>query len=168
MARLWEGLRDAEPAASLGQRIITTMEAHEVRPSKPIWGLAMAATAVCAVALTIWFRVTIQVHQPVHIPVAVTAARSVPARPADTPVSARRLRRNNSRPAEKRQVNSYPAPSLPLSEQERLLLRLAHRNDAMATAVLNPALQAAQSAKATEQFQAFFAMDPKEMKREME
>jgi hypothetical protein len=42
---------------------------------------------------------------------------------------------------------------LPLTEQERLLLRLAHRGDADTTAILNPDVRAAQTAKATQQFQ---------------
>ena len=33
---------------------------------------------------------------------------------------------------------SFPAPPLPLTEQERLLLRLAHRGDPENMAILNP------------------------------
>ena len=66
------------------------------------------------------------------------------------------------------EVASYPAPPLPLTEQEKLLLRLAHRGDAEDMAILNPDVQAAQSARATEQFQQFFEIKPAEMRSEIE
>ena len=46
--------------------------------------------------------------------------------------------------------------------------RVAHRDDAKNKALLNPDLQAAQSAKNTEQFQRFFEIDAKEMRSESE
>jgi hypothetical protein len=57
---------------------------------------------------------------------------------------------------------------LPLTPQEKLLLRLAHRNDAQDMNLLNPNVQAQQSAKATQQFQQFFGMDSNEMRSESE
>ena len=66
------------------------------------------------------------------------------------------------------QAASFPAPPLPLTEQESLLLRLAHRRDRTTIAMLNPAVQAAQTAKATEQFQQFFDIDPTEMRSQIE
>ena len=66
------------------------------------------------------------------------------------------------------QTASFPAPPLPLTEQERLLLRLAHRGDADNMAILNPDTRAAQTAKATEQFQRFFAIDATEMRSQSE
>jgi hypothetical protein len=66
------------------------------------------------------------------------------------------------------QTASFPAPPLPLTEQERLLLRLAHRGDSGATAILNPDAQAAQTAKGAEQFQQFFAIDATEMRSQSE
>jgi hypothetical protein len=66
------------------------------------------------------------------------------------------------------QTASFPAPPLPLTEQERLLLRLAHRGDADNTAILNPVARAAQTAKATEQFQQFFAINATEMRSQSE
>jgi hypothetical protein len=66
------------------------------------------------------------------------------------------------------QTASFPAPPLPLTEQERLLLRLAHRGDADNMAILNPDTRAAQTAKATEQFQQFFAINATEMRSQSE
>jgi hypothetical protein len=57
---------------------------------------------------------------------------------------------------------------LPLTEPEKLLLRIAHRNDAQDLNLLNPNLQAQQSAKATQQFQQFFGIDSNEMRSESE
>jgi hypothetical protein len=55
-----------------------------------------------------------------------------------------------------------------LTEQEKLLLRLAHRNDAPDMNLLNRDVQAQQSAKATQQFQQFFGMDDNQMRSESE
>jgi hypothetical protein len=66
------------------------------------------------------------------------------------------------------QAASFPAPPLPLTEQERLLLRLAHRGDSGTTAILNPDARAAQTAKAAEQFQQFFAINATEMRSQSE
>ena len=66
------------------------------------------------------------------------------------------------------QTASFPAPPLPLTEQERLLLRLAHRGDADNMGILNPVTRAAQTAKATEQFQQFFAINATEMRSQSE
>ena len=66
------------------------------------------------------------------------------------------------------QATSFPAPPLPLTEQEKLLLRLAHRRDPENMAILNPDLRAAQTAKATEQFQQFFEINAKEMRSQSE
>jgi hypothetical protein len=57
---------------------------------------------------------------------------------------------------------------LPLTEQERLLLRLAHRGGDDNMAILNPDTRAAQTAKATEQFQQFFAINATEMRSQSE
>jgi hypothetical protein len=55
-----------------------------------------------------------------------------------------------------------------MTEQEKLLLRIAHRNDAQNLNMLNPNLQAQQSAKATQQFQQFFGMNADQMRSESE
>jgi hypothetical protein len=52
---------------------------------------------------------------------------------------------------------SFPAPPMPLTEQERLLLRLAHRNDPVELAMLDPKLRELQDAQEKAEFQRFFA-----------
>jgi hypothetical protein len=51
---------------------------------------------------------------------------------------------------------SHPAPPMPLTEQERLLLRIAHKGDPVEMAVLDPMLRAARDAEAQAEFQSFF------------
>jgi hypothetical protein len=51
---------------------------------------------------------------------------------------------------------SYPAPPMPLTAQERLLLRIAHRHDPVELAMLEPELRAVEEAKEKEEFQRFF------------
>ncbi len=51
---------------------------------------------------------------------------------------------------------SYPAPPMPLTDQEKLLLRVAEAQNPQQSAVLNPKLQATAEAARTEEFQLFF------------
>jgi hypothetical protein len=188
--RLLAGLRDAEPSAGIERRILEAMEAREAAAAAPPWRRlslpwllrpAIGITLACALASLI---VAIAVHQPRHRPADVRShatradvrqtvgpeavahrAPIVPRRMASR-VSVRRPR--DVPAAEETQAASFPAPPLPLTEQERLLLRLAHRRDPEDTAILNPAVQAAQSAKATEQFQQFFGIDATQMRSQIE
>jgi hypothetical protein len=188
--RLLVGLRDAEPSAGMQRRVLMAMEAREPVASDSPWRRlispwllrpAIAMSLACAVASLI---VAITVHQPRHAPADVrshatradvrqTAGPEAVAQQA--PIVPRRVASPGSlrRPGEvsavpETQAASFPAPPLPLTEQERLLLRLAHRRDPEDTAILNPAVQAAQSAKATEQFQQFFGIDATQMRSQIE
>ncbi len=51
---------------------------------------------------------------------------------------------------------SHPAPPMPLTEQERLLLRIAHKTEPIELAMLDPKLQAAQDSEERVEFQRFF------------
>ncbi len=51
---------------------------------------------------------------------------------------------------------SHPAPPLPLTEQERLLLRIAHRGDRVELAMLDPMRRAERDAEEGAEFQRFF------------
>jgi hypothetical protein len=193
--RLMEGLRDAEPPAEMQRRILEVMRAHEAASSDPLlrwritpWLLrpSVATSLACAAALAASLIVADKVHQPWHAPADVTknssdatarqlarpetVARKAPIEPRRTAtrIPAKRPRAGNVSAAGETSAASYPAPPLPLTEQERLLLRLAHRDDAENRAILNPDLQSTESAKATEQFQQFFEIDAKEMRKEIE
>jgi hypothetical protein len=52
---------------------------------------------------------------------------------------------------------SFPAPPMPLTEQERLLLRMVHRGEPVELAMLDPRLEAISDAEEKEEFQRFFA-----------
>ena len=86
----------------------------------------------------------------------------------DAGVPVRRPRTQDLPAVGQTQEASFPAPPLPLTEQERLLLRLAHRGDPENMAILNPKVREAQTAKATEQFQQFFAINATEMRNQSE
>jgi hypothetical protein len=188
--RLLNGLRDAEPPAGIERRILRAldgMEARETSASASLWHWpilppwlrpAMVIPLACAVILMV--VVTDYQHR---LPSSVVRSSSsgsevrqatvtqkptvVPPR-MDAHVAVRR-RHNHAVPAVREtQEASFPAPPLPLTEQERLLLRLAHRRDAENMALLNPAVQAAQIAKTTEQFQHFFEMNDEEMRKQSE
>jgi hypothetical protein len=189
--RLLAGLRDVEPSSGIERRILEGMEARQAAAaSDSLWRRlispsllrpAIGLSLVCAVASLI---VAITVHQSRHAPAEVrihaTRADARQAKGLETvahkaPVASRRMasrvlvrRPRDVSAVGETEVASFPAPPSPLTEQERLLLRLAHRRDPKDTAILNPAVQAAQSAKATEQFQQFFEIKPAEMRSEIE
>jgi hypothetical protein len=189
--RLLTGLRDAEPSAGIERRILEAMELREAAASDSHWrrlllpwrlrpAMALVCVALAAILVASFF-VAIRVHQPRHAPPHVSShSISAEARPPEA-VAQKALtapRRMASRVSVRRpgdvsavketQAASYPAPPSPLTEQEKLLLRLAHRRDPQNMAILNRNVQATQSAKATEQFQQFFEMKPAEMRSEIE
>jgi hypothetical protein len=55
---------------------------------------------------------------------------------------------------------SFPAPPEPLTEQEKLLLQIAHRRDPQEMAMLNPAVQAQQQAAEAAEYEEFFKPPP--------
>ncbi len=177
---LLAGLRDADPPPGMHHRILDAMVARRATAyrSRRLLYPAIAIPLACALAITIW----VQHHR--HIPANlrsyttnVDAPRTKPAQTVaiKTPREPRRsASRALLRPTHASEVSyaeatpGFPAPPLPLTEQEKLLLRLAHRNDAQEMTLLNPDVQAQQSAKATQQFQQFFGMDTNEMRSESE
>ena len=172
------------------------MGAREVAASASLWRRplrpALAMLLACAVILMVAFTVQQRKHVPGQslIPLKpknglngapnIVSSLQVSQKPqhAAADQRVRSPRRSTSRIPVKRpqdapalgetQTASFPAPPLPLTEQERLLLRLAHRGDSDTTAILNPDARAAQTAKATEQFQQFFAINATEMRNQSE
>ena len=53
-------------------------------------------------------------------------------------------------------ATSHPAPALPLTKEEKLLLRVAHIGGPKEFAILNPATRAKQEEEADVEFQQFF------------
>ncbi len=187
--RLLAGLRSAEPSAGLEQRILQKIEdAMEGRPAMAtdsarrrmlsLWRLRPASTPVWAalVAVGLFIATSTSRHprppsQVTRSPHTTASAWTAHQAPAVTPqhAAARVPLRHPRAPVEKEtEAASQPAPPLPLTEQEKLLLRLTHRQDAQNLAILNRDEQTAQAARATEQFQQFFAIKPAEMRSEIE
>ena len=105
-------------------------------------------------------------------PNAVTAQRtpppSVPAEAADGPAAAKRRQTARvSQPETAAAVGEqaateqgFPAPPLPLTEQERLLIRLVHRDDPVQLAQLTPAARESELQRDHEQVREFFKAPP--------
>jgi hypothetical protein len=187
--RLLAGLRDAEPQPGIERRILDAMQARETVASVPFWNRlwpqtfrAFAIWLVSALAISGAF-VAIAPHQRWRVPAdsihpptlagrqespegAITQKTPVPARRPASRVWSKHSR--TVAPVPDLRAASFPAPPLPLTEQEKLLLRLAHRRNPEDTAILNPAARAAQSARANEQFQQFFQMNATEMRNQIE
>jgi hypothetical protein len=180
--RLLAGLRDAEPPGGMERRILEALdgrEAREVAPSAFLWRPAMALSLTCAVILIVALMIPRHRHAPADLRRSTSADVRQDTRPElikqTPPTSPRRttrralVRRPHDLPAAgETQATSFPAPPLPLTEQERLLLRLAHRGDRENMVILNPDVREAQTAKAAEQFQQFFEINAKEMRSQSE
>ena len=181
--RLLAGLRDAEPSAGIERRLLAAMETHPAVASASSWHRltlpwlwAMAMLLACVLAFTL------KVHRHRDTPAYIRSHATAAGAPQATMPKAvaqiaptRRQRRASPlspKPPHTRDVLAetagFPAPPLPLTNQEKLLLRLAHRIDAQDMTLLNRDAQAEQSAKATQQFQQFFDINPTEMRTESE
>lgn len=53
-------------------------------------------------------------------------------------------------------ASNHPAPPMPLTEQERLLLRIVHKGDPVEMAMLDPMVRAARNVEEQAEFQRFF------------
>jgi hypothetical protein len=168
---LLAGLRNAEPPPGMHHRILDALVAGQATTHNPrrLLHPAIAMSLACALAITIW--VQHHRHTPANLRSYTTTVDALRTKPQQTVVhrTPREPRRSTLtvmlRPT---QTPGFPAPPLPLTQQEKLLLRLAHRNDAEDMNLLNPIVQAQQSAKATQQFQQFFGMDTDQMRSESE
>jgi hypothetical protein len=69
---------------------------------------------------------------------------------------------SDSAALEEMHAASYPAPPMPLTEQERLLLRLVHKDDPVELAMLDPKLRALQDLEDKAEFQRFFGQSMKQ------
>jgi hypothetical protein len=149
LEKVLAGLRDAEPSPGFERRILANIEVHQVRRANWWWPVFALACALVAALLVHDFR---------PIPARITIVATQPPGPESLPAP-RTVRIVRPR-------KHHPAPSLPLTEQEKLLLRLAHRPDD--ANILNPATREAKSARAATEFQHFFQMDEAEMRSQLE
>jgi hypothetical protein len=176
---LLAGLRDAEPPPGMHHRILDAMVARQATAHSSRWPLrpALAISLACVLAVTMSLTGWVH-HQPRPIilsshttNVDVQKMKTTQAVAHKTPNERVRLKPTHAREVagpEEIQTAGFPAPPLPLTGQEKLLLRLAHRNDAQDMNLLNPDVQAEESANATQQFQQFFGINANEMRSESE
>ena len=171
IASLLAGLRDAEPPPGMHRRIMDAMV--EPRGTAPgphrLLHAALAISLACALAIAI--RVPHHRHRPADVRRSMTNVDTPQTKPPQTVTVIRP--REPRRPAARVLLRppltpGFPAPPLPLTEQEKLLLRLARRNDAQDVNLLNRDVRAQQSAEAAQQFEQFFRMSTDQMRSESE
>ena len=180
MEKVFAGLRESEPPAGMNARILRTLQdgtPHRTRAGGRSWKFA-AASIPCAAVMAILLLAPRVEHVAVRLAnphtetsdaqpridsrehTAQIAPRGLQARldrrRTDETVHARRVRGIRVTAPRLASMVNQPAPPLPLTEQEKLLLQLArHRNPAN-LAILNPDRQAKQIAEEKKQFQQFF------------
>ena len=186
---LLKGLRDAEPQPGIEHRLLETLQTRATLASVPFWAKlwpqalpAFALWLAIALAVTVALFVS-TLHQRSRLPADSSHAPTLTARetgPAEaiTPKVPIPAQRPASRvwskhappvtPVRALPAASVVAPPLPLTEQEKLLLRLTRRRKPEDMAILDPAGQAAQSAEANQQFQQFFGINATEMRNQIE
>lgn len=151
------------------------------------WSIGLAAAVVLVAAVAVSLRphkvpnqAVVAVTQPLAAPVSSTVVqlpkRNTEIQPvikvangshATTEAAALRFAKNDlnrsvqraatPQPVQVADTGGIPAPPMPLTEQERMLLRLAHRTDAAELTPLNAEARARQNAEFDAEFQEFFA-----------
>jgi len=164
--RLLTSLGSVKVDADFEQRILRRVEAHQAptqaqRSPRLPWtfGLASAIAAAligAAILLHSGRRsgpppMTARVES--RVPQTASQAIRVPGR---TRIVARQKAAQLPPDRGATMLVSFPAPEAPLSEQERLLLRLVHRNNPLLLAALSPEVQALKEAEKEAEFRRFF------------
>jgi hypothetical protein len=155
--KMLSALREVEAPVGMERRILEQLEARaEEKSPRWRWMVPVACVAVLAAMIAVLFmprtRVPVRVvHvQSAALPRSVEQGRPMAHETAHVQKAAYRRRRSSA------VARDIPAPPLPLTDQERLLLRVVHQHNPGNLAILEPAKQAAELAKDKEQFQGFF------------
>lgn len=168
--RVLTGLRDVSAPVGMEQRVLAAMERRTAERTGwqwRTWSVGLAAVVVLLAAGV----VSVRPHR--SYPEAVAVVAQPPVLPGPAPVAETRQRNTGIRTVAQNdrghkvfptretvlqeETTSIPAPPMPLTEQERLLLQLAHRADATELTPLNAEARAKQNAAFDEEFQEFFA-----------
>jgi hypothetical protein len=178
------GLKNTQPSVGMESRILRAVQDHAATRSTswPLWSLRSIATrtlgygiaATCAVAMILVPLTLRRGHSAKRPATNSTSANSLYAPAISPPPSSVNLSRvrSSERPLKiakastvrdedavalsDTQAASFPAPPMPLTDQEKLLLRIAHKGDPVQLAMLDPALRARENAEDKAQFQQFF------------
>ena len=174
--RVLAGLREAEAPIGMERRILGAVldraSVKSVRMPLWAWSTALACAMVACVAVSMVYRAArIPVQSNLHsAPAGVMpkvaleiTAKSVPPvlaaqnmRPRANVKRAKVVREGDSVAFREMDTASFPAPPMPLTEQEKLLLRIAHRGDPEELAMLNNEMRAKREADGQTEFQRFF------------
>lgn len=183
--RVLDALRNATPPAGMERRVLNALEietrtpALSMRSDRKMW---MTTAACCCAALVVAVLIgaftlrhrsapavstTLAMPaQPSNASQASVATTTKPARavPAAHPRSITVQRSAQLRHTEVAQSEdtlvSHPAPPIPLTEQERILLRYARRGNTGDLAQINNESKAAKEDQDKQEFQAFFEPPP--------
>lgn len=187
--RVLGGLREAEVPAGMEERVLRAVRARaseRVREHgwRTAWLRGMGAYGIAAVALLAivvmvglmgrWTGRRSAVTEKSVVTVGSSPAARATAALQDSvvrPVARRRSRAvDNTRVAVVRSGEvkeasaltvSFPAPPLPLTEQERLLLRVVHGRDPVQMAMLDGVSSFEKLAEERAEFQRYFEVTPK-------
>jgi hypothetical protein len=182
--RVLDALRNAAPPAGMERRILNMLEIEACRPvlsmrsGRKMWMTVAACCAGLVIAALIG-AFTLQRHSA---PVVSTTPIS-PAQPSDASRSSvatvpkivkaapplRPRSATEQRSAQPRRIEvaesedtpvSHPAPPIPLTEQERILLRYARRGSTGDLAQISNDRKAVKEDQEKQEFQAFFEPPP--------
>ncbi len=166
--KVLDGLRCASPLG-LESRVLRAVRERRVTPvfwRKPAFAVVSAAVLAGSFFVGLTYNVRqepIRLDAGVRVPVLEPPTLPVPAVYVDgVSVPTGKLAadvRSVPRGAAARRISrevSYPAPPLPLTDQERLLLQVAHHRTAEAVESLTPETLVAQAARDKEEFSKFF------------
>ena len=166
--RVLTGLRDISAPVGMEGRVLAAMEQRAASGARWQWrrwlvGLAAAVVLIAAVMIlrpqhTAKDGILPTVTQPLIATVAKNQGRNTEIlRPAQNGLvryrQAKPVRLESKHVAE---LGGIPAPPMPLTEQERLLLQLAHRADATELTPLNAEARTRRDAEFDAEFQEFF------------
>jgi hypothetical protein len=182
LERVLTGLRDSAIPDGMERRILAALENRASAPSswrsiRPAW-MKLAAACSFAMAAALAFVFVPAIRRPVHAPKRSTAgailSKSLPPANANRnaaqgndvqiDVSAARpklqrmrpVRREEAAPQDKSHAASFPPPPMPLTEEEKLLVRAAHRRAPVELAELTPARRAVEDEQERVDFERFF------------
>jgi hypothetical protein len=181
--RVLAGLRDSEVPMGMERRILEAVQDRAAMKSRWgaartwtrswTWGIALAgAVAICVAGFMVRRMEPLSdASQARSIPadalptVPSQAAEKSPQLPPSSIVrverkaparEARLIAVTDAANLSEVRAASYPAPPAPLTQEEKLLLRIAHKGDPQELALLNPVLRAARNAEEKAEVERFF------------
>jgi hypothetical protein len=182
LERVLTGLRDSAIPDGMERRILAALENCASAPAswrsiRPDWRKPAAACSF-AMAAVLAFVFVPAIRHPVHAPHRSTAGAILPKslprananrnaahgnnreiaasdpHPKLRPVQS--VHRKDAAPQDEVHAVSYPPPPMPLTDEEKLLLRAAHRRAPVELAELSPARRALQDEQERVDFERFF------------